>query len=164
MRSKLITIIASLALALGLTGCGANGGIGGFGPKTLIGAGLGAAGGGLLGAQVGHGTWGKVAIAGGTLLGAVVGGAVGQGLDKVDQMEAERSSQQALNSGSVGQPINWDNPSTGNSGYTVVERRGSTQTGASCAQYSQQIVVQGRVQTATGTACQRQDGTWQIQG
>jgi surface antigen len=55
-------------------------------PKTAIGAGVGAAGGAVVGGLIGHGTTGVVV---GGLLGTLAGGAIGQYLDRQDRTRAQ---------------------------------------------------------------------------
>lgn len=55
-------------------------------PKTAIGAGVGAAGGAVLGGLIGHGTTGVVI---GGVLGTLAGGAIGQYLDRQDRTRAQ---------------------------------------------------------------------------
>lgn len=158
-------ILALSIVALSLAGCAGNGApvFGSTGPKAIMGALLGGAGGGWVGSQICNGNCGKATTAAGALLGLAAGYGIGDSLDNIDRMKAEQATQYAVAQAPIGQQINWDNPNTGNYGSTTTLRRGTTNTGASCSQYSQTINVQGRAQTATGVACQRGDGTWAIQ-
>ena len=154
-----------IGLALmSLSACAGQGGIGGIGPKAGIGALVAGALGGYGGSQICDGDCGNAMTAVGAITGLAIGYGIGDSLDNIDRMYAEQANQKALNTAQVGQGITWNNPQTGNSGTTVVTNRGTASNGAGCAAYSQTIYVQGKAQTATGTACQRQDGTWQIQG
>lgn len=158
---KIISLLAVMTIGLSLSACGSQGTIGGFGPKAIGGALIGAGLGGYGGSEICDGDCGKMTTVAGVLLGGLVGGAIGDGLDSVDRMEAQQAEQQAVRSAPAGQQITWDNPNTGNSGYTQVNRRGTAANGGGCAEYTSTIYVNGQAQTATGTACQRSDGTWQ---
>lgn len=134
----------------------------GFPTKTVIGGLAGGIGGGVLGNQIGHGTWNTVATIAGTFIGGALGAGVGQSLDNIDCMASRQATMQAVTSAPVGQPIAWQNNQNGNYGSTVVTSRNYGQYGQNCAQYSSNIVVNNTRQTATGTACQRPNGTWAI--
>ena len=84
MRMTPIVLLCAL-----LVGCA-----GAPGPKQTGGTLLGAAGGGLAGAQIGSGTGRLAATAAGALLGALIGSEAGVSLDRADQLYYER---QALN-------------------------------------------------------------------
>ena len=73
----LIPLVASVAVAACSTGPG-----GGY--KQPAGTLLGAAGGGLAGAQIGSGTGNLAATASGALLGAAMGSEIGSSLDRAD--------------------------------------------------------------------------------
>ena len=61
----------------------------------------------------------------------------------------------------VGETIVWENPQSGNSGYTVATRQGSVPaTGQTCREYTSEIIVGGQRETLVGTAGRNPDGTW----
>lgn len=138
-----------------------NYGFNGMGTKQTIGTGAGAVGGGLLGAQVGSGSGRLWATGAGVLLGALVGSSIGKSLDKADIAYAQQAQQRAY-SAPIGQTINWNNPQSGNSGSYVPTRDGYTSSGSYCREYRQTINVDGRTETAVGTACKNSNGTWSI--
>ena len=155
------TMIAT-ALALSLAGCVApEGGYGGYGTKQVVGGVGGAAAGGLLGSQFGHGS-GKLAMTGlGVLVGALAGSAIGQSLDRADQTALEQNTHAALNAQPIGQPIVWNNPQNGNQIVVTPTREGYS--GAEyCREYEQTIVVNGRRQQGYGQACRQPDHSWRI--
>lgn len=131
------------------------------GTKETFGTIGGAVAGGLLGAQLGKGDGQLVATGVGTLLGAFIGNQIGASLDKADQQYATAAEQQA-HTAPVGETIAWNNPRSGNSGEITPVRDGYTTTGSYCREYQQTITVGGRVETAYGTACRQEDGTWRI--
>ncbi len=153
MKNKFLAILAMSALAL--TACQTTGN------KQLIGGGTGAVLGGLAGSQIGDGSGQLVAVGLGTLLGAFAGSSIGASLDKADIAYANQAQNRAY-AAPVGQTISWNNPDTGNSGTITPTRDGYSNSGRYCREYSQTIYVDGRQQTAYGTACQAPDGSWQL--
>lgn len=129
--------------------------------KATGGTVLGAVGGGLAGAQFGHGSGKLATTLFGTLLGAFAGHEVGASLDRADAaaaQQAERSAYQAP----IGQTITWNNQENGHSGTITPVRDGRDANGSACRQFDQAITVDGRVEHAAGTACRRADGEWEV--
>lgn len=151
MRLPIVALLASLTLA----GCTE------YGPKQTIGGLGGAAAGGLLGSQIGHGSGRLWATGIGAVLGAFAGSEIGASLDRADQAYAEQAASQAYMA-PVGQPIQWNNPQSGNYGQIVTTRDGTAANGAYCREYQQTVTVGGRSQQAYGQACRQPDGSWQI--
>lgn len=155
MKASKITAIV-LATAL-MAGCVTQGNQKEF-AGTLLGAGLG----GLAGSQIGSGKGQLAAVAVGTLAGAFIGRGIGQSLDNVDKLYAERAKSSAA-AVPVGQTVAWNNPNSGNSGTVTAVRDGTnTQTGAYCREYRTTVDVGGSTQEAYGTSCRQPDGSWQI--
>ncbi|MGH6933169.1 MAG: RT0821/Lpp0805 family surface protein [Dongiaceae bacterium] len=155
-RRYLLPIFAVAALAGGCTTDA--------GPKQTGGAIVGAVAGGLIGAQIGDdGSTGElVATAAGVALGAWVGSEIGKSMDDQDRLEAERSAQRALESNPDGVSSTWNNPNTGHGGSTTPTRTYQASSGSNCREYTTSVVIDGRTETATGTACRQADGTWKI--
>ncbi len=131
-------------------------------PKQTGGAILGGIAGGVLGSQIGGGTGRTVAIIGGTLLGGLLGSEIGKSLDKADQAYMKTAEQKAYTA-PVGQNIAWNNPDSGHYGSVTPTREGrDTVTGGACREYKTAVNVDGRQETATGTACQQSDGSWKV--
>lgn len=153
---RAISLVTLLAL---LGGCAEYGG-----PLTKqhIGTALGAAGGAAAGSQMGKGSGRVGMIALGTLAGAALGGSFGSSLDKIDQQNHIQTSQHALETAPVGQPMTWRNPDSGNSGSVTPTRTYQQADGSYCREYRQTIVVNGKSQQAFGRACRQVDGSWQI--
>lgn len=163
---KLKLVAASLAVALLATGCqqsGSGGTIGGVGTKQAVGGLGGAALGGYLGSKVGQGKGQLAATAAGALAGLFIGSEVGKSLDRADQAYLNQSYSQAQ-SAPLNQPIQWNNPQSGNYGTVTPIRDGTTPSGQYCREFQQTIVVDGRAETGYGTACQQPDGSWKIVG
>lgn len=156
-RKTPVLAAAAVALSLGLTACqGIQ-----DNPKQTAGTVLGGVGGAVLGSQFGGGTGQIAATAAGTMLGAWLGSEVGSSLDRADREYAMQAQQRAY-SAPVGETINWNNPQSGHSGSYTPVRDGYTQSGNYCRQYRTTVNIDGRAETAYGTACQQPDGTWRI--
>lgn len=134
------------------------------GPKQTGGAVIGAVAGGLIGAQIGDdgSTTELIATATGVALGAWVGSEIGKSMDDQDRLEAERTAQSALETNPDGRASTWVNPNTGHSGSTTPTSTYQSADGANCREYQTTVVIDGRTETATGTACRQADGTWKI--
>lgn len=128
-------------------------------PKQTIGTVLGAATGAIVGSHLGGGTGRTVAIAAGTLAGAWLGSSIGQSLDEVDRMKMNQATQNALENQAVGTQTSWSNPDSGASG-TVTPTKTYYEGSAPCREYSSTVTIDGKLETITGTACRRPDGTW----
>lgn len=155
MKASKITAVV-LATAL-MAGCVTQGNQKEF-AGTLLGAGLG----GFAGSKIGSGKGQLAAVAVGTLAGAFIGRGIGQSLDNIDKLYAERAKSSAA-AAPVGQTIAWNNPDSGNSGTVTAVRDGTNaRTGAYCREYRTTVDVGGRSQEAYGTSCRQPDGSWQI--
>lgn len=154
---------AAMALAATLSACASNG-YGDYGTKETIGTLGGAALGGWAGSQIGKGTGRLVATAAGVVIGGLIGNQIGRGLDETDRQQAYRTEQTALERYPDGQYSRWDNPNNGNSGYTVPQSTYQNSYGQYCREYQTTIIVNGRPETAYGTACREPDGTWRVAG
>jgi surface antigen len=149
--------LAAVASAFLLAGCNTAE----YGNKQSIGTLMGAAGGALAGSQVGKGRGQLVAVAVGTALGGLLGSEVGKSLDRADRAAIAQAEYRALEA-PVGEPINWNNPDSGNYGQVQTVRDGRASSGAYCREYQHSISVGGRIQEAYGTACQQPDGSWKV--
>ena len=132
-----------------------------YGEKETAGTVIGGVGGAVLGSQVGHGSTRLVATAAGTLLGAWIGNSVGKSLDRADQQYATQTANSALERYPDGQASTWKNPNSGHSGSTTPTRTYQTADGP-CREYQTSVVIDGRTQTAYGTACRQPDGSWKV--
>lgn len=150
-----VAAIAALGLVLGA--CADQNG-----PKQNVGTLLGAGLGGLAGAQIGHGTGRLVAVGAGTLLGALVGSEVGKSLDKADRVYAARTTNRALETGQSGQVVEWRNPDSGHYGTVTPRPAYQSGNGQYCREFQQTVTIDGRQQSAFGTACRQPDGSWKI--
>ena len=149
--------IAAIAMTtLVLAGCAQ-----GAGPKQGVGTVAGAVGGAAIGSQFGRGTGNIAAIAAGTLIGAFLGSEVGKSLDTADRAAIDQANARAY-AAPVGERIAWNNPQSGNSGYVVPMREGTSAAGAYCREFQNTIIVGGRQEQAFGTACRQPDGSWKV--
>lgn len=150
--------IAALAAAL-LTGCQT------MSQNETAGALLGGVAGAVLGNQFGSGD-GRVAMTAiGAVVGATVGAQIGESLDAASQQQATSATQQALDTAPVGGTVHWDNPTNASghaSGNTTITRVGMNDAGNPCREFQQTVTVGGQQETAVGTACRANDGTWFI--
>ncbi len=142
----------------------------GFGEKAQIGAAAGGTGGGLLAWGVGGGPAG---IAAGVILGTLTGGAIGDLLDNDDKAERFKAEQMARDNAAAAAaetesqapaPSTESTPSTpkvketgsGDESDTYVTKEGRT-----CRDYEQSVTIDGKTETAVGTAC-LVDGAWKV--
>lgn len=154
MKSTAIVLTVAGALALGA--CTNTG------PKQTAGGLGGAVLGGLLGAQIGDGSGQLWATGAGVLLGAIVGSEIGRGLDEVDRLSMQRTTQASLEHTQTGTTSTWSNPDSGNSGAVTPTNTYQQADGTPCREFTQTINVGGQVEEAYGTACRQADGSWKI--
>lgn len=160
MRISLTFILALLALAsCTLTTTNPND----QGPKQAVGTVTGMVLGGKVANDFAEGSrneglWTIV----GVTLGAFLGNEVGASMDKQDALLAERATKQALEFNKSEQAAVWSNPDTGNSGK-VFPTYTSNQGGQPCREFTQEIRIGNKVETAFGKACRNADGSWDLQ-
>lgn len=160
-RTLLKFVILPLALVTGTAHaqCQQQQGVSG---GQVIGTLLGAAAGGLLGSQLGGGTGNKIAIGAGVLAGGLLGNNLGGRMDCADQTAYGSTAQKALETQPSGTTTTWRNPDNGNQAQFTPTRTYQRSDGTYCRDFQQVITVEGRSQTATGTACRQADGSWKI--
>jgi surface antigen len=154
----LAVVFPPLASADCPTGQQSNGG------TEVVGTLLGAAVGGLIGSQIGGGTGNKIAIGAGVLAGGLLGNHLGSQLDCQDQQYHADTAQHALETQRTGTSSSWVNPDTGHTGTFTPTRTFQTNDGTNCREFTQTVSVNGRDETAYGTACRQSDGSWRIVG
>lgn len=137
----------------------------GPGPRESTGTLVGAGSGAVLGAAAaGGGTGNRVAGAAvGGALGGLIGNRIGAALDDEDKERAYAAQVDALDRGQSGAPVSWKNPDSGRYG-TIVPGPSYQQAGRDCRSFTHTIYIDGRPQTARGTACRNPDGTWAAVG
>lgn len=128
---------------------------------TIGGAGLGGIGGGIAGSQIGSGTGQTAAIIGGTLAGAALGGYIGSYLDRMDEMDRQKTAN------ALTQPSHtttkWKNPDTQKEYAVTPTETYEKEPEKYCREFTTEINVGGEVETGYGEACRQPDGTWEIQ-
>lgn len=132
------------------------------GNKEAIGTVAGAILGGLLGSQVGKGSGKKAATVLGAVAGGYMGNRYGESLDCQDQQYHSQTAHEALEYQPAGRPSSWNNPDSGHSGSITPVRTWQRDDGQYCRDFTQSIVIDGKVEDGKGTACREDDGTWRI--
>ncbi len=163
MKTKLLALALVSSLSLGACAQNGENNPWGMGTKQTIGTGAGALVGGIVGSKLGGGGGKLWATGAGALLGAFAGSSIGKSLDQADMAYHQQAVEQA-ETGPLNKPISWNNAESGHSGSVTPIREGHVaSTGQLCRQYNQTIVVDGKSETAVGTACQNEDSTWTLQ-
>lgn len=99
----------------------------------------------------------------GAVEGALTGADVGLSLTERDREIALKAEYEALEYGRSGQPTQWRNRKSGNSGSIGV---GSTYqvNRLDCREYTHTVLIGGRTRVVNGTACRQPDGVWRVLG
>jgi len=118
--------------------------------------------GGLLGNAIGRGGARGGTTVAGVIVGGVVGASLTKNLDCEDRSYAYKTYYDGFNAGRPNAVYQWRNPRNGHYGSFRVRDYYSDPDGFRCANYTQQIFINGRPEAATGRACQQPDGTWAI--
>lgn len=160
MRSIfLIFIIGSLLGACTLTSTGPNQ----QGPKQSIGTVTGMVLGGKIANDFAKGSKNEnIWTLAGVTLGAFMGNEIGAALDQQDILMAQKSQYQALEYNKLNVRSTWNNPDTGNSGK-IYPTRTFNRGEQPCREFTQEITIAGKTETAFGLACRMADGSWQLQ-
>ena len=59
-------------------------------------------------------------------------------------------------------PVPQNNPNTGNSGVTVPTKTYNTNLGNPCREFKTSVIIGGTKESAYGTTCRQNDGSWKI--
>lgn len=121
---------------------------------TVIGGVTGA----LIGSLIGDGSGRNVAIAAGAIAGSLIGSSIGQRLDEQDQGRIAYSLEH-------NRRASWTNLTTGHR-YTVVPSSTlrPSSLGRQCREFTVDTEIGSRTESAYGTACRQDDGSWRIIG
>jgi surface antigen len=126
----------------------------------------GVIGGALIGGLLGNAIGRDGGRTGATIAGIVVGGALGTALTRnlecEDRSYAYKTYYDGFNSGRPNSVYQWQNPSNGHYGEFRIADYYDDPDGFRCANFTQQIFIDGRPEAASGRACQQPDGTWAI--
>ena len=151
----LIKPLFAVVLSAGLlTGCesGNNQAIG-----TVTGAAIGMG----LGALAGHDAR-PATMTMGAIIGGVAGNQIGRKLDEADRQQAHSAYQRTMETGRSYDTTGWYNPDTGASGTYTPKPAYQNSEGEYCREYTETVTINGKQETAYGTACRRPDGSWEI--
>lgn len=142
-----------------LTGCESIEQRTGLSRQTQMGAGAGAAAGGIIAAIANaNPAW----IAASTILGGIAGGVIGEYLQR-DDVEAHASNQyKSLQSLDEGEVSTWTNPETGHRGSTRVTEAFTMADGTECKNFIEEIDTGERTFQESATACKRPGGDWSV--
>ena len=114
--------------------------------------------GGLLGTQIGKGSGRTAAIIGGTVLGSLIGGNIGENMDEVNRLKMAH----ALEKNKINQLSAWKDPDSKREYHMTPTSTYTNSSNQVCRAYSMQVLIEGKWQTATGTACRGKDGHWVV--
>ena len=146
MKSMWVVVVL---VAFTLSSCG------GQLTKGQAGAGIGAAGGAVIGQAIGHSTEATlIGLAVGTMLGYIVGNE----MDKFDRQQLN----QVYESAPSGQASSWRNPDSGNQ-YVVTPQPAVQSAKGPCRRAEIQAIIDGQPQTTYSTACRDDNGQWVLQ-
>lgn len=148
MRRQILMVAAAIALAAGTTAC----------TNEQSGQVVGGILGGIAGHQVGKGSGRTVATVAGTIIGSVIGGNVGRSMDDTDRLKARHS----LEYNRTNESSSWHNPDTGTDYTMTPTRTWQNGSGHYCREYTTDVTVGGRHESAYGTACRQPDGSWRV--
>ncbi|MBP2291502.1 RT0821/Lpp0805 family surface protein [Azospirillum rugosum] len=130
--------------------------------NDLLGKLGGAAVGALVGSQIGKGTGNLLAIGAGGLLGYFAGGYLMDQLSPGSRDAVQTAESRALDA-PVGQTIRWNSPDSATTRGTITPiRAGHDQQGRECKEFQHKVFIDGRQETANGTACRGEDGQWKL--
>lgn len=120
--------------------------------------------GGVVGGEMARqmGGKGRAPVIAGTIIGSLIGAGIGAKMDQVDQMQHQNAFNAATRA-PMNQPVRWENRQSGHYGTVTPLRQGKNQMGQTCREFESTVAIDGQMETATGTACLTQNGTWQIQ-
>jgi len=123
---------------------------------------FGAIAGGLFGNAVSHRRSRGSATAMGMIMGGALGAGIAGNMDCDDHYYYRRTSYDGFQRGYSNRTYQWHNPNSGHHGDFRVGDYYQGPAGQSCATYAQTIWVRGRPERASGYACRRGDGSWEI--
>jgi surface antigen len=120
--------------------------------------------GGLIGGLIGNAAGSGGGRAGATIAGVIIGGAIGaaltSNLDCEDRSYAYKAYYDGFNSERPGSQYQWRNPRNEHRGQLRVDGYDNDPDGFRCANFTQDVYIDGREQEARGRACRQPDGSW----
>jgi surface antigen len=152
--TRLSSIAALLACGVALGACqNSNVGLG-----QGVGTVGGAVAGGLIGNEIGGGSGRIAATIAGAALGGLLGGALGSQFDERDREIAQQAQLRAV---SRGRSTSWRGQNSDAYGSVEPGEIYTSNTG-NCREYTHTIFIGGRPKQGRGTACQNEQGDWEI--
>ena len=118
---------------------------------------FGAVAGGLLGNTVGKGSGRTAAVIGGSLLGSMLGSNIGSRYDAENRAKISN----VLEHTSSNRSSSWVDPDGRE--FTVMPKPAVKTRGHLCRPFEMSMVIGGKLERATGTACRNSKGVWEIQ-
>ncbi len=147
MRRLILPVLLVFSLSLGACNHQLN--------KGQSGAGIGAAGGAVLGQAIGGNTEATLIGMG---FGALLGYIVGNEMDKYDRQQLNQTYER----GASGQSSSWHNPDSGNS-YNVTPEPAYYPTPESpCRRAEIVAMIDGKQEKTYSTACRNSAGQWEL--
>ncbi len=150
--------IAIVVLVFFLTACSAEK----VHQGAVLGAGLGALAGGLVGYQFGGGLGQALYTTAGVVAGGNVGYVLGDKFLPSDIFEFKLTAFKTLVGARDGEIRGWSNAKTGHSGIFRATRSFHARNGHYCRDYRSTVAFKVQTHTTSGTACQLADGTWKV--
>ena len=151
MKNKVLVLLPVMLLTL--SSCADN-----QMSKGTKGAGVGAAGGAILGQAIGRNTEATLI---GAAVGTMLGYIVGNEMDKFDRQELNGTYETAPS----GQAASWRNPDSGNE-YQVTPQPAyypPSQPDRPCRKAEILATIDGKTERTYSTACRNAQGEWQLQ-
>lgn len=96
------------------------------------------------------------------LAAALLGAEGVRALNEADRQAMELAAKNALDNAPTGRGAPWRNPATGNSGTITPVRSFRDARRHYCRDYQQTTIAAGQTRQSKGTACRREDGSWQV--
>ncbi|SDF43405.1 Surface antigen [Limimonas halophila] len=159
IRTAAVCVLLGSVSLTALAGCESIEQETGVKKETQMGAGAGAAAGGLL-AILANANPGWVAAS--TILGGVAGGVLSEYLSEEDAKKHAANQFQSLQNLEEGETNTWTNDETGNSGKTTVTKVFTMADGTECKNFVEEIDTGERTFKETGTACKKPGGQWKV--
>ncbi len=78
-------------------------------------------------------------------------------MDRIDQ----GCVSQTLDRAETGRTVAWHNPDNGRDYRVTPTRSWRDARGTQCREYTTNVIIGGRTETAVGSACRQADGSWQ---
>ena len=128
----------------------------------VLGAILGGIGGGVIGSRIGGGRGRVVATVAGSIIGLLAGGEIGKQLDERQRLILASTTDKTLETSRSGTEVPWRDPDSGAYGTVTPRPAYQNARGEYCREYQQKVTIDGKTNSAYGTACRQPDGSWKF--